>query len=273
MASRRSARRKPSSATTRISLGSISIRQPVRIGRLSSSAMAKIVLPIMSRSTLCGTLKASPGTCGSSGYSTGSKPMMVVRKVAQRMVACILSLMVISHRPPGSLRTTSHSSLPGSTARPSSVNVAGITVSMPSARSVQVRRRPVSHVSKRMPSRIGLGERAASARLTMVRLAFRSLVSQEKRISSTSMELLQYIRISRSSRSAVETGDKCPKIQNRPAFWPVDNPCRRGKALGNLSTRVWINRRHARAWARHGINRQIRTYSLFALFPGNPAVR
>ena len=57
-----------------------------------------------------------------------------------------------------------------------------------SARSVQVSFRPWSQDSKRMPSRIGLGERTASARLTTDRLEFRSLVSQEKRISSTSME-------------------------------------------------------------------------------------
>ena len=128
MLSLRIARRKPSSATTRISLLPTSIRQPVRIGRLSSTAMANSVRPIMSRSVRCGMEKEAPATCGSSGYSTGSKPVIVVRMLAQRMVACMRSEMENSQTPPGSLRTISHSSLPGSTARPSSIKVAGMTV-------------------------------------------------------------------------------------------------------------------------------------------------
>ena len=85
--SRRSARRKPSSATTRISSLPISNRQPVRMGRLSSTAMANSVRPIMSRSTLWGISKEGPETSGSSGYSTGSMPVIVVREDAHRMVA------------------------------------------------------------------------------------------------------------------------------------------------------------------------------------------
>ena len=158
------------------------MRQPVRIGRLSSTAMAKSVRPIMSRRIFCGISNSWPETSGSSGYSTGSKPVRVVRDFSQRMTVCRRSETVTSHMPEGSLRTTSQSSLPGRTMRPSSINVAGMVVSIPSARSVQMMRRPSSQDSSRMPSRIGFGLRCARARLTVVRLAFSSFVSQEKRI-------------------------------------------------------------------------------------------
>ena len=207
----RSARRKPSSATTRISLALISIRQPVKIGRLSSCAMANRVRPIISLSVFWGSSKRSPSTCGSSGYSTGSKPLIVVRTLAQRIVACIRSPMAMSHGPPGSLRMISQSSLPGRTARPSSLNVAGSRVSMPSARSVQVRRSPSSQDSNRMPSKIGLVERTASARLTMERAVFSSLVSQIKRIFDNLHGVVAVYTFSSRSRRAVDNRDKCQK--------------------------------------------------------------
>ena len=173
--------------------------------------MAKSVRPIISFSVFWGSAKLSPSTCGSSGYSTGSKPVIVVRMLAQRMVACMRSPMAISQEPPGSLRMISQSSLPGRTARPSSENVAGRVVSIPSARSVQVRRRPSSQDSKRMPSKIGLVERTASARLTMERAVFSSLVSQTNRILSNLHGVVAVYMFSRRSRRAVDNLDKSQK--------------------------------------------------------------
>ena len=180
--------------------------------------MANSVRPTISLSVFWGSSKLAPSTCGNSGYSTGSKPLIVVRMLAQRIVACIRSPTVTSHGPPGSLRMISQSSLPGKTARPSSLNVAGSSVSMPSARSVQVSRSPSSQDSNRMPSKIGLVERTASARLTMERAVFNSLVSQVKRILITSNGVVAVYTFSRRSRRAVEKRDKCQKAKTQLTF-------------------------------------------------------
>ena len=162
------ARRKPSRATRRASSCLTSSRQPVRICRLSSVAMANTTRAIISFNLFCGILMVTPlSTSAISGYSMGFMPARLLLEDMQRMEAEWFSLTLTVTLPPGSLRTSSVRSLPGRTTRPGSFTSAVRTLSMVRLPSEQVRLIPSSEASTSTPSRICLAGRAASARVTV----------------------------------------------------------------------------------------------------------
>ena len=96
-------------------------RQPVRIWRLSSVAMAKTTREIISLSCFWGMLTSTPcSTSPISGYSAAFITARLDLEDMHLMAAVWLSPTLTVTSPPGSLRASSAKSLPGSTVRPSS---------------------------------------------------------------------------------------------------------------------------------------------------------